>query len=174
MARYVVNPAVVHKHQTKANDCWYACVQMLQTWKNASTGGHGKVKPQGAHTMHLHSGLLGHRLTADPQNSKHFAHVVQENSLRCLPTADVNFTNLNSVRLALQNFGPIMVGGTFGELLRHLIKGQGHYIVVAGTDDTNNNEILVFDPWHSQSHWMAQNWVSQNAWYDDDSQIVCA
>jgi hypothetical protein len=169
MTQYVVNPAVVHKHQTKANDCWYACVQMLQTWKH----GGGKVKPQGIHTMQLHSGLLGHRLTADWNNSKHFAQVLHENHLRRLRASGIDFGNLNSVENALRNYGPIMVGGTYGELLRHLIKGEGHYIVVAGTDNTNNNKILVFDPWHSQPHWMDQNWVRQNAWHDDDSQIVC-
>jgi len=115
----------------------------------------------------------GNRRGNPPTQQQAFLACAAGDSLRCLPTADVEFTNLDSVQQALQNFGPIMVGGRFGESLRHRIRGQGRYIVVAGTDDTNNNEILVFDPWHSQLHWMAQNWVSQNEWYDDDSQIVC-
>jgi len=171
MVQYVTVPPTVHKHQTKANDCWYACVQMLQTWKNAKNGGQGNVKPAGLHTMHLHAGILGHRLTADIHNSKHFASILTENHLRCLGTAHINFANIASVEAALRNYGPIMVGGTFGELLWHLVKKQGHYIVIAGSDDTNNR-FHVYDPWHSVPHWLAQNWVVQNAWYDDDSQIV--
>lgn len=172
MPRYIVEPAVVHKHQTKSNDCWYACIQMLQTWKNASTGGLGKVKPHGHHTMHLHAGLLGHRLSSDFAGSKHYRHILEENSLKCLGCAQVNFVNLATLEGALRRYGPIMVGGEYGELIRHLIKGVGHYIVVAGVDSTNN-QILVFDPWHSQPHWMDQNWVADKAWFDDDSQIVC-
>lgn len=53
----------------------------------------------------LHAGDRESTRQSPPHNSKHFSHVLQENSLRCLPTADVDFTNLNSVQQALQNFG---------------------------------------------------------------------
>ena len=36
---------LTHKTQTKANDCWYASVQMLKSWANNSV----KAKPSGQH-----------------------------------------------------------------------------------------------------------------------------
>ena len=38
---------IAHTMKTKANDCWYARVQMLKTWKANGV----KSQPQGEHTM---------------------------------------------------------------------------------------------------------------------------
>jgi hypothetical protein len=163
---YVIG--IPHKHQTKANDCWYACTQMLLTWKNGV-----KTKPAGAHTNRLHSGLFGHTLHADYLQSKHLSGVLQENGLRLLTTRDVDFNHFQSVYSVLNRYGPISVGGNFGEVLRHLIKGMGHYIVIAGVDEANRR-FWVHDPWHTKPQWTDQARVVQLAWYDDDSQFACA
>jgi hypothetical protein len=159
---------VAHKHQTKANDCWYACTQMLLTWKNGV-----KTKPSGQHTAHLHSGLLGHTLHADYIQSKHLAGVLQENGLRRLKTTEIDFGNYSSVYKALFAYGPIIVGGTYGEILRHRIRGMGHYVVLAGLDEAGDR-FWVHDPWHTKGLWMDRAQFEQHAWYDDDSQFVCA
>jgi len=162
---YVIQ--VTHKHQTKANDCWYACTQMLLTWKHG-----GKTKPVGQHTNRLHSGLLGHTLHADYIQSKHLRGVLQENGLRRLTTREVNLNRFQSVNDALNQHGPIIVGGTFGEILRHLIKGMGHFIVIAGVDEANDR-FWIHDPWHTHGAWMNRPRLLQLAWNDDDSQFVC-
>ncbi len=166
MALYCI-AQVPHKHQTKANDCWYACTQMLRSWKTGV-----KTKAAGAHTAHLHAGPLGHTLHADYLNSKHLAGVLNENGLRRLTTAEINLTQHASVYKALFVNGPIIVGGTYGEILRHLIKGMGHFVVLAGVDEANDR-YWIHDPWHRRPNWMDRGHFAQLAWYDDDSQFVC-
>ena len=41
---------IVHKHQTRLNDCWYACIQMIRTWKH-----------DGAKTKAVGAGVRAHR-----------------------------------------------------------------------------------------------------------------
>jgi hypothetical protein len=166
MALYCI-VKVDHKQQTKANDCWYACTQMLLTWKNGV-----KTKPSGHHTSYLHAGPLGHTLHADFVASKHLAGVLTENGLKRLPTHKIDFGRPKSIYDALCMNGPIIVGGTFGEVLRHLIKGLGHYVVLAGIDEAGDR-LWIHDPWHSKAHWMDRGHFAQLAWYDDDSQFVC-
>ena len=159
---------LTHKTQTKCNDCWYASIQMLETWQNAGA----KTKPSGAHTMHLHSGILGHRLHADLHMSKHFQHVLTENGLICLPQQVLDLTDVNSVYNALQTYGPIMVGGNFGELMGGLVKNLGHFVVLAGVR-TVQRQYMVHDPWENVGpKWMTVAAFNAKAWGDDESSIV--
>jgi len=159
---------LTHKRQTKANDCWYACTQMLLTWKN--NGGYAKPNlSKGTDTRYLHSGLLGHTLRAD-HKSKHLDGVLAENNLKTLPTLDLS--DVRKTEKALQVHGPIIVGGDYGEILKHLFKGFGHFIVVAGVDD-QNDKFWIHDPWHSKPQWIDLAWVRDNAWGGDACNFVC-
>jgi hypothetical protein len=159
---------LTHKHQTKANDCWYACTQMLLTWKNKGITAKPNIS-KGTHTGHLHSGLLGHTLHAD-HKSKHLDGVLAENDLIALRNLDLS--DMKKAEKALQTHGPIIVGGDYGEILNHLIKGLGHFIVVAGVDD-QNDKFWIHDPWHKQPQWVDQAWVRDNAWSGDACNFIC-
>jgi hypothetical protein len=159
---------LAHKEQTKLNDCWYASIQMLKTWKNWGT----KVKPSGAHTKHLHAGLFGHKLNADSGKSKHFEKVLTENNIICLPRTVLRLQEPESLLDALQTYGPIMSGGTFGKAMRGLIKNLGHYVVLAGVD-TISGYYMLHDPWEAIGpKWMKGTEFCQMAWNDNESNFA--
>jgi len=165
---------IAHKKQTKANDCWYACVQMLNTWK----AGGEKTKPRGEHTMHLHAGLLGHRLHADFVESKHLKGVLNENGLKTLQwdglagrekAADPLKITIKSIHACLTKHGPIMVIGAFGQVFNIKV---GHYVVVAGVDGPNDR-FLIHDPTKQQATWMDRALFHELSNHDDDTGFVC-
>jgi hypothetical protein len=135
-----------------------------------------KTKASGLATQHLHSGLLGHRLTADSLHSKTFAQVVTENNLKVLPAWQIGtFHNADTIESLLRGKGPIMVGGNIGQIFSGLLKHLGHWVVVAGVrDTTGHTELWVHDPWHTQPHWQNALAFQNLAWFDGDSQIVNA
>ncbi len=156
-----------HKPQTKLNDCWYASIQMLKTYRAGGT----KTKPSGTHTMHLHKGLLGHRLNADSLKSKHFTHVLTENKLRCLPTSELDLGRPDSVAQCLGDYGPIAIGGSFGEV--GPLKGFGHFIVLAGVKgDAASKYYKIYDPDQKRPEWRSTRGVAEKWWGDDESSFI--
>lgn len=164
---------LTHKHQTKANDCWYASIQMLKTWK----AGGVKTKAAGQATAYLHRGILGHRLLADSARSKRFVHVLAENDLMTIPRTEISLTTMElptgfrgaSALTALQKYGPIIIGGGYGEL--GPIKNLGHFIVLAGVD-TDRQRYKIYDPDKRAPDWRTLNAVASKWWDDDESAIV--
>lgn len=140
---------LTHKQQTRLNDCWYACIQMLKTWRAGA-----KTKPTGnAVNAHRNAGAFGggfwgHTLGgADPQ----YQAILTENALR--EVSDSVYTNTaTDLQTAIDNFGPLIIGGDFGQVARirgtnnWILKGMGHYIVAVGTDP---GQVHVHDPWRS-------------------------
>jgi len=168
MPQYELERQVVHKHQTKANDCWYASIQMLKTWRDGS-----KTKADGKHTQHLHSGILGHRLRAVSAESKHFTYVLTENNLMCLSKLEFSPWNADNVIECLKRYGPIIIGGDYGEF--GPVKGLGHYIVLSGVGGTAaSNEYKINDPDLKAPEWRSAKKICDGWWNDDESAIVCA
>jgi Papain-like cysteine protease AvrRpt2 len=171
MINYELNPALMHKKQTKANDCWYASVQMLKSYRFGV-----KTKPVGTHTMHLHKGLLGHRLHADSKVSKHFAGVLQENNLRCLDTNRFLLSSPGMVEECLREFGPIAILGNFGQV--GPIRGLGHFVVLAGIKEDavgiGTRKFKIHDPAKSVGGWEPAKFYIDNWGGDDESAIVYA
>lgn len=96
--RYVIR--IKHKQQTTSNDCWYACAQMLLTWKYGGV----KTKPSGHHTGKLHTGPLAHTLHADYMQSKHLKGVLNENGLKIITRLDL--TDFHNVFTHSCEMGP--------------------------------------------------------------------
>jgi hypothetical protein len=164
MSNYELPLAVTHKKQTKANDCWYACIQMLNSWRHKT-----KTKPTGDHTTYLHSGLLGHRLHADKVDSKHFTHVLTENKIRCIKARELRISMPSEVTKALQTFGPVMLGGSYGDVGP---MSFGHYIVLAGIS-ADSSAYFIHDPAKKDPGYRAKEWVESKFWGDDESAFVC-
>lgn len=140
---------LTHKTQTKLNDCWYACIQMLKTYQAGQ-----KTKPTGAAVnAHrkagaLNGGFWGHALGAnDPQ----FVGILQQNGLQDV-SDDVGTNSVEAIQLYIDRYGPLIIGGDFGQVARirgtntWLLKGMGHYIVLIGTDP---GVVHIHDPWHT-------------------------
>lgn len=162
---------LVHKKQTKANDCWYACIQMLKTQKAGT-----KTKTIGEAALHLHKGILGHRLLADMQESKSFANVLKQNNLILVcQLMGFTFNEPETVHEALKRFGPIMVGGMYGRLFG---KKMGHFIVLSGID-TGRQLYKVNDPDQNGPEWREYNRLRKDYFGhlypgDQDSAIAAA
>jgi hypothetical protein len=79
------------------------------------------------------------------------------------------------VETALQKFGPIMVGGNFGQLMGGLISNLGHFVVLAGvkTDPDGVTQLKIHDPWENVGpKWVPALEFSQKAWGDGESFIA--
>ena len=168
MANYELPLPVPHK-RTKANDCWYACIQMLNSWRHKT-----KTKPTGEHTQHLHSGILGHRLHAESQDpseggSKHFTYVLTENKIRCLRSSELQLNNHVKLKSNLQEFGPIMLLGSYGDVGPFAF---GHYIVVADVS-ADGDSYFVHDPSKKNPGWRTRQWVYSKWTNDNESAYVC-
>lgn len=149
---------LTHKHQTKANDCWYACIQMLLTQKKLGL----KTKPIGA-TVANHRSLpiLGRTLVASDDNSI-FKQVLKDNGLILVAKKQAfNPRYDDSVLEALKKYGPIIIGGMYGRLFGR--KKMGHYIVLSGVDQTRNL-YKINDPDMKKSEWRTFHRVSKDYW----------
>ena len=158
-----------HKKQTKANDCWYACIQMLNTHK------HGiKTKTTGSDAAHLHKGILGHRLNADVNTSKHFLNVLRQNDLVLVcQLMGFTFNSPETIKDGLERFGPIMIGGMYGRLMG---KKMGHFIVLSGID-TDRQLYKVNDPDTKGPEWRPYDRVKKDFFgtiYPGDSDSAIA
>lgn len=170
---------LTHKQQTKANDCWYACIQMLKTWKAQGK----KTKAVGTHTSYLHGGVLGHKLRPDALGSKHFKHVLAENDM--ITIDNVFGISLKTMELpqgytgasalgALMKHGPIIIGGEYGQIK---VAGQlfmdnlGHFIVLAGLD-TASKKYWIYDPDKRYPSWRDATWIADRWWNHDEAAIV--
>jgi len=158
----VIDYPIQHKKQTKLNNCWYASIQMLKT--HASGG--AKAKSTGTSAEHLHGGVFGHRLHADKKNSKHFEKVLEDNGLITLPGLVARMNKPDHVYKFLDEFEPIVLGGTFGEVA--FLKGFGHFIVLAGVD-TDSRTYKIYDPAKKKPQWVSIDTIANKFWDDADS-----
>jgi hypothetical protein len=158
---------ITHKQQTKMNDCWYACIQMIRTHRANGT----KTKAIGA-AVHTHR--AGVKLTpwiwGQPiaDNHPNWSQILLDNKLKELPNQWGTQTTLKEIQDTMELHGPLIVGGSFGKVGRifgsdmYLAKGQGHYIVVCGTD-SQANVVHVDDPWAGKEN-MPLATFRQNVW----------
>ena len=128
------NIQIQHKTQTRANDCWYACIQMLRTHR-----AHQKSKPQGAGVRihrNANTGIVwGQKLGAsDPQ----FQNILKSNNLIIVPAL---LSDAGYIQGALDEHGPLMVLGDFFSIGP---KQFGHWIVITGT--APNEKVHIHDP----------------------------
>lgn len=170
---------ITHKKQTRANDCWYACIQMLKTWR----AGGVKTKPTGAGVRHHRnlgpfSKVWGNPLGGDDAD---FQAILTQNGLQDLMADQMVYThNLAALQDICDRFGPYIVGGEFGQALRvrgtshWLMKRMGHYIVVVGTDQGSGN-VIVHDPWRSHRTEMSVARFRRLMWRGDGRTLIaCA
>lgn len=166
--------ALTHKHQTRANDCWYACIQMLRTYANDGT----KTKPVGQGvTSHRNQGpfslIWGNPLGSD---DPHYQNILTSNGLIDVSTR-VGTGSRQAIQDGVTNFGPLIFGGDFGKVLRlrgtnkWLLRGMGHYIVVTGTD-ADANVVHINDPWHTRHGDMVWNAFYAEVWKGDGRTII--
>src|SRR5579885_358520 len=133
---------IVHKKQTKLFDCWYACLQMLLSYK----AGH-KVKP-GDFAQDHRRGIFGHQLNVFGDDMDHVKE--QHGLIDVSGPATGALESGARMYILLRQYGPIMVSGRYGGLKmpfmnRIVQRCFGHWIVVGGTD-TLNNRLWIHDP----------------------------
>ncbi len=151
---------LIHKRQTKANDCWYACIQMLRT-QRAGT----KTKTIGDAAAKLRKvPILGRTLRA-AEDSAYFKQILEQNGLMRVATRhEYNGFIVNNdedvVLKALQRLGPIMIGGMYGRLMG--LK-MGHFIVLSGID-TQRQLFKINDPDKRQSDWRTYFDIKNDYW----------
>lgn len=167
---------LVHKRQTKLADCWYACIQMLRTYRHGT-----KTKTIGDAAARLRNvPIIGRTLRAADDNSAFF-EILRQNGLMRVATRNEfkNFLTDSDDQLvmrALERFGPIMIGGMYGRLLGK--KKMGHYIVLSGID-TDRQLYKINDPGESQPDWRSYYRVKKDYWGrtfppDDGNNAVAA
>jgi hypothetical protein len=151
MAEWTLN--VAHKKQTKLFDCWYACIQMLISFREGT-----KTKPVGAAQIHRDVKLIGRKLgpseTMDQIKEEHGLVDLSGRISRKDALQDAKEMN----RL-LKEYGPIMISGQFGGLKipfmnRIVVRTANHFIVLAGTDDVQNR-LWIHDPIADGPKWMS-------------------
>jgi hypothetical protein len=122
---------VFTKTQFKANDCWYACIQMI---RSAVAGAKTAVAGQSAATHR--SPILGQKLDF---NSPVGAAIIRENNLRDV-ASQIKLDKMDTLGRCMQNCGPLIVGGKFA-----VLNTQGHFIVISGCN-TDTGTVSVYDP----------------------------
>ena len=166
---------IVHKHQARLNDCWYACIQMIRTWKHDGA----KTKAVGAGVRaHRGRGLFGGGFWGWTlgKHSPQWQAILDENELIDVGW-DVGTNACASVQHYVDQYGPLIVGGDFGKVGRlpgtskHVLTEQGHYIVVAGTSGASDI-VHVNDPWHTRPTDMAFTEFRRLIWLDGIKTIV--
>ena len=151
---------IVHKKQSKLNDCWYACIQMLKTYRHGE-----KTKTIGDAALNLRNvPIMGRTLRAAEDNTV-FHEILNQNGLLRVATRNefkgflANHDDELVLR-SLQKLGPIMIGGMYGRLLG---KKMGHFIVLSGID-TERQMYKINDPDKSQADWRSYYRVKKDYW----------
>jgi hypothetical protein len=151
---------LVHKHQTKANDCWYACIQMLRTQRTGT-----KTKTIGDAALNLRNvPILGRTMRAS-EDSSVFLNILIQNGLTLVAKrAEYEGFLVNHdddlVVKALQRLGPIMIGGMYGRLFS---KKMGHFIVLSGID-TVRQLFKINDPDKRGPDWRPYFRIKKDYW----------
>ena len=147
MTIYVCNFA--HKKQTKAQDCWYACIQMLLSWKAGN-----KTKPRGdAVRNHRDVWALGRTLGF---GSKVGERVKTDNGLVSMGH-EIQSNDIESIHAALLKYGPFIIGGKYGPC------GAGHFVVICGVN-TDTNMVWRDNPaWGYDKAWKPLSYL-EKAW----------
>ena len=155
----VTHDIVSPKTQTKMNDCWYACIQML---KSSIMG--AKTKPAGPTTLsHRNVKGIGRKLSFATATG---GHVMAENQLVDVSNK-VKLDRILTLAKVLEAYGPVMAGGKFG-----FFNTAGHFIVISGCN-TDTGLVTVYDPaWaHGRSD-KSWNYIVRHCWKmmgDDDA-----
>jgi hypothetical protein len=139
-----------HKRQTKAMDCWYACVQMLLTWQNAWE----KSKPRGAAiSSHRNRFALGRKLSFGTPTGKR----VQTDNGLVEVGLDLRKDDIDTVERVLRRHGPFIIGGDYGPC------GAGHFVVICGVDTANNRVLRENPGWGYGRAWKPLSYLDK-AW----------
>ena len=138
---------ILHKRQTKANDCWYACIQMLRSWRE----GH-KAKPQGqAVQNHRDVWAFGRTLSF---GSNEGDDVKRDNGLVSIGS-ELSADDIQSVHKVLKKYGPVIIGGRYGPC------GAGHFVVLNGVN-TGTGQISRDNPaWGYGQAWKPLSYLNK-------------
>src|SRR5688572_1476956 len=93
------------KTQTKMNDCWYACIQMMKSWKAGA-----KTKPSGSNTLNHRSSMTGQAIRFYDDVG---IEVLKENKLIFLYD-EFKFDDMTTLYFCSQKYGPLIASGKFG------------------------------------------------------------
>lgn len=153
-----------HKKQTKMQDCWYACIQMLLSWREGQ-----KTKPKGdAVQNHRDVWAFGRTLSFGSNTGD---QVKRDNGLVSIGS-ELDADDIGSVHKALKKYGPIIVGGKYGPC------GAGHFVVICGVN-TETDMIYRDNPaWGYGKDWKPLSYL-KDMWtvpgsntIDDDSAVA--
>ncbi|MEX3629185.1 MAG: papain-like cysteine protease family protein [Burkholderia sp.] len=129
---------VPFKRQTKPADCWYACIQMMLSWKNGTT-----TKPMGNSVQQHRSGIFGRKLAF---GSREGGRIMDDNGLVAVGDK-LELNDPASMKSLLENHGPIILVGKFDPLR------QGHFILLTGVDPASR-QVAIQDPgWTGGTQW---------------------
>jgi hypothetical protein len=139
---------VTHKRQTKANDCWYACIQML-----LSTRAGGKTKPLGDMTReHRSIALFGRKICWSDDVG---AQIMNEYGLVSVHNAVSRGSGAAEILKCLKSHGPVIITGAYGPF------GVGHCVVLHGVD-TDTDRIATEDPaWFMGASWKPLSYLDK-------------
>jgi hypothetical protein len=145
-----------HKRQTKANDCWYACTQMLLSWRAGQ-----KAKPQGvAVTNHRDVWAFGRTLSFGSNTGQ---QVMRDNGLVNVGHR-LELGDIQSVKAVLDDNGPFIIGGHYGPC------GAGHFVVICGCDTATDMVYRDNPAWGYDKAWKSINYLNK-AWKDSAGHI---
>jgi hypothetical protein len=138
-----------HKRQTKAQDCWYACIQMLHTWRAGE-----KSKPRGpAVSKHRNIFALGRSLDfSSPQGRT----IQAQNGLTEIGL-DLRRNDADSVLKALVKYGPFILGGNYGPIR------ADHFVVICGVNIGTGMLYCDNPAWNKGKSWEDLSYLDK-AW----------
>ena len=123
---------VFPKTQTRMNDCWYACIQMLRCTIMGE-----KTKPQGDKTLeHRDRKVIGRKLGFGTEIGE---QIINENQLFDV-SGLVRFSEIKDLEDVLSRFGPVIACGKFA-----FFNKFGHCIVISGCN-TDSGMVSIYDP----------------------------
>lgn len=147
-----------HKKQTKMNDCWYASIQMLLSWRAGQ-----KAKPQGkAVSKHRDLWAMGRTLSFGSDTG---AQAMRDNGLVAVGDK-LDSGDIDTVHQVLQKYGPFIVGGKYGPC------GAGHFVVICGVN-TVTGQIYRDNPaWGYGKAWKPLSYLKK-AWTYGNGSVIC-